>query len=239
MRLLLVANETLGSPQVVEEVARRTEPEVLLVAPASAPRGMLAGSGHAARKRAKRRLRTTVDTLDGLGISARGQLGSAQPLEAVLAAARSFSPEEIVLTTYPSHQSEWSVDELVREARTRVTAPLHHVVVPAPANDAASETPPPRVIRLYHFAEPEDAARLEREGFTGASAGDDAPGGVWMIASRAGRRPAGRVAFAMDVPVSAVKRYEREPGFHDERRFFVPAAIVSRLGPLAPVEPTS
>lgn len=239
MRLLLLANETLGSPQVLEEAASRAEPEVLLVAPAPAPRGILSGTGNAARKRAKKRLRNTVDALSGLGISARGELGSPRPLEAVLRAEQAFSPEEIVVTTYPSDQSEWSIDELVRTARAEVSAPVRHVVVPAPAQGSGERGATPRLIRLYHFAEPADAQRIEAEGLGGPSGTEGIIGGVWMIASRAGRRPEGRVAFAMDVPVSAVKRYEREPGFHDERRFFVPADIVSRLGPLAPLEPTS
>jgi hypothetical protein len=237
MRLLLLANEALGSPRVVDEVAHYAErkpSDVLLVAPTPRAHGLLAASTSAARRRARKRIRGTVDALTGLGIPARGELGPPEPLEALEAASRAYAPQEVILTTYPPDQSEWSVDELLSGARERLDAPVHHLIV-EPSEHPDRVAPSARIIRLYHFAEPEDAERLRAGGLAGEDPAGGLMGGVWMIASRAGRRPEGRVAFAMDVPLSAVKRYEREPGFHDERRFFVPAGVLSRLGPLVPV----
>jgi len=229
MRVLVLSNETLASPNVIAEVAQRTQLDpspVLLVAPARA------GWDRRGRRRARWRLRDSVDALKMLGVSARGELGVSDPVEALVDAHEGFHSEHVIIATPPQPGSRWIDDGVLDHARLEVDVPVHHIVADRPrANPSIGDGQ--RIIRLYHFVEPEQAELLVQAGSYGG-AQDGA--GVWMIASRAGRRGRGKFAFAIDVPIDSVRPFEREPGFHDERRFLIPAGILSGLGRFAPLD---
>jgi hypothetical protein len=63
------------------------------------------------------------------GISARGEVGDADPLQAIEDALRTFGPDEIVISTHPEGRSHWLERGVVSGARDRFAVPVTHVVV--------------------------------------------------------------------------------------------------------------
>ncbi len=67
--------------------------------------------------------------LRSLGIDARGEIGDAQPLQAIEDALRTFGPDEIIISTHPEGRSHWLEIGVVTGARERFAVPITHVVV--------------------------------------------------------------------------------------------------------------
>jgi hypothetical protein len=59
----------------------------------------------------------------------RGEVGDAEPLQAIEDALRTFGADEIVLSTHPEGRSHWLEQGLVEEARRRFALPITHIVV--------------------------------------------------------------------------------------------------------------
>jgi hypothetical protein len=136
-RILVVANETVGSPVLHEAVAARAgglATEVLVVAPAL--NGRLrhwASDDHDARTAAAIRLERCLARLAEAGIPAVGLVGDADPLLAIADALRAFPAHELVLATHPEGRSNWLARNLVANARARFGLPTIHIVVDAAA----------------------------------------------------------------------------------------------------------
>lgn len=249
-RILVLANETLASTGVVEEVARRAggaDADVLVVAPAL-PKGRLGhflGSDLAgARERAEARLQDSVDALVRAGYAARGMLGDASPLMALDDALREFAATQVIISTHPPSRSHWLERGIVDRARAERGIPVHHIVVDIERAETVT-SPDPRPggrsedrIRLFRCAGYEEAMTIRRSGFAEERmpATDGQRSGVWMVSARGGRDTEDGTVFAVDAPLAAVLPYERGPGFHDERRFFVPARLLNELGPPVAVD---
>ena len=132
-RILVVANETVGGRPLREEVARRSQgprTEVLVVAPAlnSHVRHWVSDED-GARAAAQARVDASVARLSQTGGTVRGEVGDAEPLQAIEDALRTFGADEIVLSTHPKGRSHWLEQGLVEEARRRFALPITHVVV--------------------------------------------------------------------------------------------------------------
>ncbi|MHB8470025.1 MAG: hypothetical protein ACYDCH_09760 [Gaiellaceae bacterium] len=132
-RILVIANETVGGRSLLDEVARLAagEPvEVLVVAPAlnSLVRHWTSDED-AARAAAEKRVQASVARLSATGLQVRGEVGDAEPLQAIEDALRTFGADEIVISTHPEGRSHWLEQGLVEEARRRFTPPVAHVVV--------------------------------------------------------------------------------------------------------------
>ena len=82
-----------------------------------------------ARAAADDRLQRSVAELDRLGISARGEVGDADPVQAIEDALRTFGADEIIISTHPEGRSNWLERGVVTSARERFAVPLTHVVV--------------------------------------------------------------------------------------------------------------
>ena len=82
-----------------------------------------------ARATAEDRLRRSVAELERLGISARGEVGDADPLQAIEDALRTFGADVIVISTHPEGRSNWLERGVVTSARERFAVPITHVVV--------------------------------------------------------------------------------------------------------------
>lgn len=248
-RILVLANETLAGEGVVAEVEYRAADhgaDVLVVAPALME-GRLAhfmGSGaEAARELAQERLDDSIDALVMGGFAARGELGDPDPLQALDDAFRVFQPDEVIISTHPHARSNWLERRVVEQARSRYQVPVHHIVVDlehetARANPdsrpVARASPPDERIRLYHAVDYDEALAIREHGFPDAPVDDatrEQQAGVWMVDNPVGRTGEDRITFAVEVPLEVVRQFEREPGFHDERRFLVPAELLNRHGP--------
>lgn len=140
-RILVIANETVGGRTLRDEVERRAQErertEILVVAPAlNSPVRHWVSDQDTARAAAQERVRTSVERLAGTGLTVRGEVGDAEPLQAIEDALRSFGADEVVLSTHPEGRSNWLEQGLVERARERFAVPITHVVVDL---DAESE----------------------------------------------------------------------------------------------------
>jgi membrane protein implicated in regulation of membrane protease activity len=132
-RILVVANETVGGRVLREEIERRAaeyRERVLVVAPAlNTPLRHWVSDEDEAREAAQRRLEESVSRLRQEGIDARGEVGDADPLQAIEDALRTFGPDEIIISTHPEGRSNWLERGIVSGARERFAVPITHVVV--------------------------------------------------------------------------------------------------------------
>jgi len=132
-RILVVANETVAGRKLREAIktaAGGARANVLVVTPAlNSPLRHWTSDEDGARAAADERLQRSVAELDRLGISARGEVGDADPVQAIEDALRTFGADEIIISTHPEGRSNWLERGVVTSARERFAVPLTHVVV--------------------------------------------------------------------------------------------------------------
>ncbi len=135
-RILVVANETVGGAELREALRRKAEgvaEDVLVICPAlnSQLRTWLSDED-GARGAAQERLLTSLAQLGVAGVSARGEIGDGDPLQALEDALRTFPADEIVISTHPVGRSNWLERGVVDAARLRFDVPITHIVVHLP-----------------------------------------------------------------------------------------------------------
>jgi hypothetical protein len=139
-RILVVANETVAGRalrEAVEAAAEGYRANVLVVSPAlNSPLRHWTSDEDQARAAAEDRLRRSVAELERLGISARGEVGDADPVQAIEDALRTFGADVIVISTHPEGRSNWLERGVVSTARERFAVPITHVVVDLDAEAA-------------------------------------------------------------------------------------------------------
>lgn len=133
--VLVVADEGCSGAALcgaLSESLRGRHAEVLVVAPAlvSAVR-YLDSDVDAARADAQARLAETVGALRASGITARGEVGSESPLEAIADALAVFLADEIIVATPPPERTNWLEQGVVERARELYETPVRHLVVDA------------------------------------------------------------------------------------------------------------
>jgi len=132
-RILVVANETVRGHELLDLLGTKAEgvsEEVLLVSPALNSRLRTWTSDEdPARAAAQARLDASLERLHALGVSARGEIGDGDPLQALEDALREFPADEIVVSTHPPGRSHWLEQGVVEHARQRYDVPVTHVVV--------------------------------------------------------------------------------------------------------------
>jgi GABA permease len=134
-RIVVIANETLASPAVVDAVRRRAEEDaaaVALVVPAlssSRIAHVLTADVPRARARAGERLARSLAALAAAGVRACGEIGDADPLAALDDAIRLFAPLGVMIATHPPDRSHWLERRAVARARERYALPIAHLVV--------------------------------------------------------------------------------------------------------------
>jgi|GEM_PF-1500808 len=235
-RLLVLANETVASPRVVEEVLRRAHPDaqVLVVAPVQ-HRGrldhFLNSREMEARSQAEARMEHTRNALREAGLDVRGELGDASPQQALDDAIRRFAPDEVVLVTHPPKRSLWLERRLVERARSSYEIPITHLVVDI-ASDEGTVHPDPRGrigrqpearVRVFMSAPYEDALSIRQGGFRSV-----AEGGMVQVATRPPETDDG-VVFSVQVPAGLI-----DDAAAGDAPLLVPADLLDRCGP--PVE---
>jgi hypothetical protein len=140
-RILVVANETLGGAALLSELKSRAESvdeKVLVVCPAlNSPLRHWVSDEDQARAAAQKRLDDSLESMREAGIEATGQIGDADPLQAIEDALRTFGPDELIISTHPEGRSNWLERGVVEGARTRFTIPVSHVVVDLEAERSA------------------------------------------------------------------------------------------------------
>ena len=247
-RLLVIANETLESPKVIDELrywAEGAGAEIEVVVPIQR-RGLLSrftgGDDSAARERARGRLDRMLAALGDAGFVPSGRLGDEDPLLALADAAAEISPDAVVISTHPAGRSRWLQSELITRARQRVDVPVHHIIVDVRQGHQVARTDPRarresrERLALFHVADYEDALEIRRNGFRNRPDPDGSdPAGVWVTDRPGGRVRDERIVFRVELPRETAERFERGPGLADERRFLVPAGILNEAGPITDI----
>jgi GABA permease len=141
-RILVVANETVGGGELLELLGRKAKgvrEEMLLVCPALNSRVRTWTSDEdGARAAAQARLEASLARLSDAGVTARGEIGDGDPLQALEDALREFPADEIVVSTHPPGRSHWLEQGVVEQARHRFDVPVTHVVVDVEAQAPAA-----------------------------------------------------------------------------------------------------
>jgi hypothetical protein len=139
-RILVVANETVGGRALLDEIRRHSEgveEDILVVVPAlnSAIRHWTSDED-GARMAAQVRLDASLARLAAEGIAARGEVGDADPLQAMEDALRTFGADEVIISTHPEGRSHWLERGVVSGARERFAIPITHVVTDLQAEES-------------------------------------------------------------------------------------------------------
>ena len=132
-RILVVANETVGGPELLGTIRERAGDRfvrVLVVCPAlNSPLKHWVSDEDGARAAAADRLEASLEAMRAAGLEARGEVGDGDPVQAIADAMRTFAPDDIVISTHPEGRSNWLERGVVDAARERFEVPLTHVVV--------------------------------------------------------------------------------------------------------------
>ncbi len=143
-RLLLVANRTCPCPALPDQVLEHVghdDAEVLVVAPAlnSRLRHWVSDIDDAV-KAAEDRMQGTIDVLRRHGLTVNGEVGDANPLEAIADALVNFPAGRIMISTWPAGASNWLEKHLPERAAAEFGLPIHHVISPyaAPVAELAT-----------------------------------------------------------------------------------------------------
>jgi len=143
-RLLVVANETVGGTELLEEIGERCrghECEILVVTPALAASRAdhWASDIDEAIVLARQRMELSVIEIEQrLQLKARGEIGDSDPNVAIGDALRVFPADEIVISTHPAATSRWLERGVVDRARQEIDLPITHVVVDLAAERATA-----------------------------------------------------------------------------------------------------
>jgi hypothetical protein len=144
-RILVIANETVGGERLRDEIHTRSEgydEHVLVVTPAlNSHLRHWASDEDNARLEAQKRLEASLGRLRAAGIDAKGEVGDAEPLQAMEDALRLFGADEIIISTHPEGRSHWLEKGIVETARERFAVPITHVVVDLAAEHEEVQEP--------------------------------------------------------------------------------------------------
>ena len=129
-RVLVVANRTATSDELLEALVKRVErgpAEFFLVVPAT-PRGaswmtdMSAGTDAAEQS-----LQAALERWQGAGLEAMGRTGDADPLAATSDAMNDGEFDEVIVSTLPKHVSKWLHLDLPHKVAHATGLPTEHV----------------------------------------------------------------------------------------------------------------
>jgi hypothetical protein len=121
-RTLVVANQTMSSPELLAVLRRKAEEEprrFIVVAPQS---GEEDGAGAADR------LAHTLNDLEAAGLDAIGQVVHPDPYTAIQNALQFYAPDDIVISTFPETRSGWLRGDLVGRVKASTGKPVEHVI---------------------------------------------------------------------------------------------------------------
>lgn len=123
-RVLVIANQSLEDPALLNEVYRRagrTDTEAMIFAPVVASSRLRDLSNDMDRELAlaERRVDTALEALVKGGISATGRADIAEPMESLLDGLREFPPNEVLML--PGREAGWDAAEALAE-RVRAEA---------------------------------------------------------------------------------------------------------------------
>lgn len=132
-RILVVANRTCPCPDLHQELRTRADThdgtEVVIVAPAlnSSKLAHWVSDSDEAVQDAELRLAETVESLRQGGVEASGQVGDADPFNALQDTLQTFEADEVIISTHPPGHSHWLEGDLLARTRDAFDGPVAHV----------------------------------------------------------------------------------------------------------------
>ena len=144
LRILVVANETVGGRALIDTVRRHGEQaheqgrpfSVTVVSPQTQPKHGYMIYDESVRKAAENRLQSTIEQLRAIGVEAQGEVMDPDPFNATMDALEHFGADEIIISTYPGQRSGWLRRDLVDRVRDAVDIPVEHIEVDLDAERA-------------------------------------------------------------------------------------------------------
>lgn len=133
-RILVIADSSCVDPAFAAELAAHAAGrtvEALVIAPAIGSWLSRWTGDESQFDDARRHLDATVASLAGAGITARGETGADDPLQAADDGLREFAADELVFVTKPGTETDWVERGLVETAKTRYAVPVTHVELAA------------------------------------------------------------------------------------------------------------
>jgi hypothetical protein len=133
--VLVVANQTAGSPELLQALKERAEEGPVkfhLLVPATAHGLAWATDMHSGGSEAEGHVRATVEQLRAAGLEVdEGKVGDPDPVAAVEDAVNFKDFDEIIVSTLPKHVSKWLRLDLPHRVEHATGKPVTHVVASA------------------------------------------------------------------------------------------------------------
>jgi hypothetical protein len=127
-RILVVANKTAESPELLETLKARAGNSFYLVVPASGGSGLeKAADPDAAVAHTRPHLEKALETLRGAGLDVDGTVGDTDPVAAVQDAVNFGTFDEAIVSTLPVHVSKWLKMDLPTRVERITGLPVTHV----------------------------------------------------------------------------------------------------------------
>jgi len=117
---VVVATQTLGTPELIEHLKRKAADQPHRYTIISPP------SGDLGREAICERLARTLSELYRVDVDATGQPMSPAPLAAVRNAIEHYRIDEVLISTLPGEQSKWVREGLIEEVRKLTDKPVEH-----------------------------------------------------------------------------------------------------------------
>jgi hypothetical protein len=134
--LLVVANRTVDSPELLDALRTRAESGPIHVM-------MLAPTTYAERAEAQRRLDSAAASLEAAGIESEGALADADPIVAVQEAWDPGRYDEVVVSTLTEGASRWLQIDLPHRVAKLTDCQVRHVSVPVRRSAPPTTQAPP------------------------------------------------------------------------------------------------
>ena len=144
--LLVVANRTVDSPELLDAIRQRAEAGPVHVT-------MLAPCAHAERTEAQRRMQSAAAMLGTAGIESEAMVGDADPIVAVQETWNPGRYDEVIVSTLAAGASKWLQVDLPHRVAKLTDCHVRHVSVPERRpSPARTQTPPERKPMLERVA---------------------------------------------------------------------------------------
>ena len=128
--VLVVANRTAGSDELLEALRKRAEQgptSFHLVVPATARGVSWVADMNAGGDAAEHDLEGALERLRGVGLEIEGEIGDPDPVAAVQDAANARKYDEVIVSTLHKHVSKWLKLDLPSKAAHATGLPVSHV----------------------------------------------------------------------------------------------------------------
>ena len=133
-RVLVIADESCVDPGFAAKLAAHADGrtvEALVIAPAIGSWLARWTGDESAHVDARKHLDDTVSSLARAGISAQGETGADDPIQAADDGLREFAANEIVFVTKPGTNTDWLEQGVIETASARYPIPVTHIELAA------------------------------------------------------------------------------------------------------------